>query len=169
MSALADLSFQFNGTDFDATAPLGVNALSKAINYALSVTNGTGSNQADLLYVNSAGLVSTTSSLDLAGTAIKTPLATPVAMVEVVALIIHNTSTLAAQVLIVGNGANPAYAGLFGAGTHTITIPAGGIFIWIAPLDGGGLTVTANTGDILKLDSGAQTVTFKIAILGRSA
>lgn len=135
-------------------------------------TNGTGSGAADRIVAIGGTLVSTTQQIDLSGS-LTDIYGASVSFVEARALIIRNTSEAAAKVLKLGGGANPAYSGLFAASGDIVIIPAVGPtglpWIWSAGYDGGGLAVTGGTGDILTLDSGAQTVTFEGLIIGVSA
>lgn len=51
--------------------------------------------------------------------------------------------------------------------TDIVHVGPGGILILTSPVDG--YAVTAATGDILKIDSGAATINYTIVIWGRSA
>ena len=134
----------------------------------LSYASGTGDSQFDLVWSDSRSLVATTEDIDVAG-ALTKALGGTFTAVEIGLIYIRNKNTVAAERLIVGNGTNPVFSGLFGASTHTLKIPAGGFFLWVAPLDGGGMAVTATTADVLKFDSSAATVAYDILIIGRSA
>jgi len=132
--------------------------------------SGTGDNQFDRIWTDERTLSATSESLDLAGSLTSQLDGTTVTFVEVGGIWLYNTATSAASVLIAGGAAsNQAYVGLFGAAADKIKIGALGQLFWFAPLDGGGLTVTAGTGDLLKIDAGAATITYRIALLGRSA
>ncbi len=157
---------------------LGTASLPHLVEYPTAAVNsgqqdfatGTGDYQFDRVWSDERTLTATSESLDLAGSLTSQLDGSTVTFVEVGGILIYNTATAAASVLIVGGAAsNQAYVGLFNAAADKIKVGALGMFAWIAPLDGGGLTVTAGTGDILKVDSGAATITYRIAILGRSA
>lgn len=134
--------------------------------------NGTGDGAADRVAKISGTLTATTTTIDLLSS-LTDIYGAAVSFVEVRAIIIRNTSTSAAKILKLGAGSNPAFAGLFGATGDIIIIPAVGPtglpFVWSAGYDGGGLIPVAGTGDILTLDSGAQTVTYEGLIIGVSA
>lgn len=129
---------------------------------------GTTDNKQDLIWSDRRTLTATSEQLDLAGV-LTSALGGTITMVEVRGIMIVNRATAAASRLKLGAGANPAYDGLFGATGDIIQVPASGLFLWHAPLDGGGLTVTASTGDMLTLDSTAATITYDIVVWGVSA
>ncbi len=70
--------------------------------------------------------------------------------------------------VILGNVTN-GFVGPFGAATHSIAVPPGGLAVLARPL--GGWTVTAGTADLLKvLNGGAVTpVTYKLAVIGNAS
>ena len=131
--------------------------------------SGTASNQQDLVWSDQRTLVATSEQLDLVGVLTAAIGGAALTFVEVRGIAIVNRSTAAAEKLLVGGGANPAFAGLFAATGDIIKVPASGIFLWTAPLDGGGLVPVATTGDMLTVDAGADTITYDIAIWGASA
>ena len=153
---------------------LGLGSKTHRVDYPGTLNNGkyasgTGNNQQDLVWSDQRTLVATSEQLDLAGVLTAAIGGAALTFVEVRGICVVNRSTTAASRLIVGAGANPAFDGLFNATGDGVKVPASGIFFWHAPLDGGGLTVTATTGDMLTIDSGAATVTYDIVIWGVSA
>lgn len=142
-----------------------------AVNSGLSdFASGTGDYQFDRVWSDERTLTSTSETLDLSGSLTSQLDGSTVSFVEVGGILIYNSAATAAAVLTVGGAAsNQAYAGLFGASADKIKVGALGMLMWIAPMDGGGLTVTNSTADQLKIDSGSSTITYKIVILGRSA
>lgn len=129
---------------------------------------GTADNKFDLVWSDTRTLTAAAESLDLYGS-LTTKVTGTISMVELCGIFIRNESTTAASVLKVGAGSNPSFAGLFGATGDIIKVGASGLFVFFAPLDGGGVTVTNTTADILYIDSGAATITYSILLLGRSA
>lgn len=129
---------------------------------------GTTDNKQNRVFTDTRSLVATTETLDLYG-GLTDAFGVAINFVEVRGIYIRNRSTVAASVLTVGNATAPAFAGLFQAATQRAVVPASGVFLWTAPLDGGGLVVTNTTADGLKLDSGAATISFDIAIWGVDA
>ena len=175
---MSSLSAQFSlraVNDTAAAVALGNPSTAKTpyeIAGSLGWLNGTGSGAADRVYAFSGTLASTTATIDLLGS-LTDIYGAALSFVEVRAIIIRNTSESAAKVVKLGGGSNPAFAGLFGATGDILLIPAAGPtglpFVWSAGYDGGGLVPVAGTGDILTLDSGAQTVTYEGIIVGVSA
>ncbi len=135
--------------------------------FSADYATGTGDSQFDLAWSDQRTLAAASEDIDLAGSLTKAIGGTFTA-VEIGVIYIRNRATVAASRLTVGNGTNPAITGLVGAAAHTFRVPAGGIFLWVAPYDGGGLTVTAGSADVLKIDAGAATITYDIVVLGRS-
>jgi hypothetical protein len=69
--------------------------------------------------------------------------------------------------LTIGNGTNP-FVGPFGAGSHTLSIAAGSSIALDAPVSG--WTVTAGTGDIIKVANAAgASATYEVMIVGTNA
>ena len=131
-------------------------------------TTGTTDNKQNRVFSDSRSLASTSETLDLYG-GLTDAFGVAINFVEVRGIYIKNKSTTAANELRIGNGAAPAYDGLFTASTHIALVPASGVFFWFAPLDGGGLVVTNTTAQDLKIDSPAATVTYDIIIWGVDA
>lgn len=143
-------------------------ALLLSLGYSASIPTGTGSGKADEVYLASRTVASGadddidlhTSLLDLFGAAFSP--------VKVVAIAIVSGATAAGEVLLVGNGTNPSFAGLFGAAAHVLKVGPSGAVYWSSPVDG--LTVTNTTADILRVhNNGASSQTYSILLLGRSA
>ena len=133
----------------------------------MALSSGTGSNAIDKWWSDSRTLTATSEELDLVG-GLTDALGGTLSGVEMRVLIVKNTS--ATDSLILGAAAsNQAYAGLFGASGHTISVPAGGILLWYAPIDGRGATLAAGTADKLKIDAGSATITYSIWIGAVSA
>ena len=134
----------------------------------IDMESGTGNNQADLIFSDQRTLAaSANESLDLAGVLVDA-FGTALTFVKVKAIYIRAASTNGGNI-VVGNAATNAFVGPFGAATHTLAIPAGGYLELVAPV--GGWTVTAATGDLLRIansDAGAAA-TYDIVIVGTSA
>jgi len=130
---------------------------------------GTGDNQWDLVWSDRRSLVATSEQLDLRGGLNPAIGGTALQFVELVGMLIINRSTVAASVLLVGGGANPAFSGLFGATGDIIKVGPSGYHNWFSPIDGAGLLTTAGTADMLTIDSQAATIIYDICFLGRSA
>lgn len=145
----------------------GTPTLSDVQALALSLGSGTGSNAIDKWWSDSRTLTATSEELDLVGS-LSDAFGATFSGVEARFVCIKNTSST--DSLILGAAAsNQAYSGLFGGTAHTITVPAGGILLWYAPIDGKGLTLAGGTADKLKVDAGSATITYDIWIGAVSA
>lgn len=134
---------------------------------ALSLANGTGASQADLVFSDERTLsASASENLDLAGT-LTDAFGATITFAKIKAIMVladaGNTNDV-----VVGNAASNGFTGFFGGATHTVSVKPGGVFMIAHP--GTGWTVTAGTGDILKMLNSAGTtgVTYRVVILGTS-
>ncbi|MDP2307992.1 MAG: hypothetical protein Q8P18_18350 [Pseudomonadota bacterium] len=127
---------------------------------------GTTDNKQNRVWTDTRTLVATSETLDLYGSLPEAIGGAVINFVEVRGILIKNRATNPGFLLTVGNGAAAAYQGLFNGAAERIKVPASGCFLWFAPLDGGGLVVTNTTAQDFKLDSGAATITYDIAIWG---
>lgn len=139
----------------------------------IELANGTGVAQADLIFVDERTVASASNDdLDLAGV-LANALGGTLTFVEIVAIIIINAPKSGAANttnLTIGGGTNP-FVGFLGGTTPTIgPIRPGGFVMLGAPADVGIGTVTAGTGDILRIaNSSGAGATYQIGIVGRSA
>jgi len=163
-----DVAVNFSGF-FTPTAPdLGSMPWKPPAPVMTSLAQGTASGEADVIYADSRTIAASSSySIDLTGTADLNVFNGSLALAKVKGIWIYalNTNT---NSVVVGNGTNP-FVGPFSAGTITLTIPPGGELLLTAPV--GGWTVTAGTGDILKLanSSSGSGVDLRAIIWGTSA
>lgn len=138
----------------------------------ISLGNGTGANQADVLYALDLSTPGATPvDIDLAGGVVDA-FGNTVNMAELVALTVvgRSASDVDSQGYIdIGNDAN-ALASFFGSSDCRIRIPAGGFFTIASP-DAAGLgAVTAGTGDTIQVTPDVSgTFTATIIAVGRSA
>ena len=133
-----------------------------------ALDGGTGNNQVDRMYEATITLAaSATQDIDLNGTVLLDALGGPASFVKVKAIAVRARAANTNNVVI-GNAATNGFVGPFGAITHTVALPPGGMFVVSAPL--AGWTVTPATGDLLRVaNSGAGTsVTLDIVIVGTS-
>ena len=129
--------------------------------------SGTGNNQADLVFSGQRTLAASASeSFDLNGTTLLDAFGTAIAMAKIKAIYLKAAAGNTNNVII-GNVTN-GIVGPFGAATHSILVKPGGVFLWACP--GTGETITAGTGDLLKIaNSGGTTgVTYDLMLLGTS-
>lgn len=132
-----------------------------------TVTDGTGANQADLIWHDQRSIgASSSEDIDLAGVLVDV-FGTTLTFARIKMIHIKAKSTNGGNI-VVGAGSNPWLTMLNAAGT--ITLPASAGFMALAP----GATawaVTAGTGDILQVandDAGAAGI-YDIIIVGASA
>src|SRR5574343_114647 len=125
--------------------------------WELKLSSGTGAGKADLYFRDTRSLeASASEDLDLAGS-LTDPFGATVTLAKLKFLAIRNNSTT--QTLSVGGAAANQLAGLFAAVNDILTLPPNS-----ATADGGwtvllaeptGITVTAGTGDLLKIANSA--------------
>jgi hypothetical protein len=128
--------------------------------------SGTAIDQADLAWWDTArNLAATSETHDLAG-GLTDPFGATITMARVKGLYIKNNSTTVGETLKIGGGSNPFL--LFDNASDIYELGPNGIFFVWEP-SAAALPVTASTGDLLKIDSGAATFTYDIVIIGASA
>lgn len=140
--------------------------LTPALKNTLNFAFGTGSNQADQIYIQELAVVAagTPKDIDLVGGGLTQPDGAAFAPAKIVGLGILNLS--AAQILTVGAGSNPWISWLLATGDG-VKIGKSGWLSFANPVDG--FAVTAGTADILRIASdGGSNVPFILMLLGRS-
>lgn len=137
-------------------------------------TSGIGDKQLDAIYCKRLSVTAGAPlDVDLKGSLID-GIGGSAAFIEGRVLLVVNRSTTG-TLLIGGDGTAPTYSGLFSAANDVLRVgpgtaaDEGGLFLWVAPKDAKGLTVTATTADILQVDADTGTVEFDILVLGVSA
>jgi len=130
------------------------------------LTDGTTTDKADLLFHDERTLVGTSESLDLAGSLVD-PFGNTLTFVEIVGIGIQVVTRTAGYILKVGGAGANDFINWVANATDIVQVGAGGQFLLTAPVDG--YAVTAGTGDLLKIDSGANTIVYRIVLIGRSA
>lgn len=131
--------------------------------------HGTAANQHDLQYAAERTVSSAANDdIDLAG-AIANALGTTIAAAELVAIFLINKAkdgTVNTTSLTIGGSTS----GVPGFTTAVATIPPGGFYMIGAPGAAGLATITAGTGDILRITNGSGAANkYQIAALARSA
>ena len=169
MSLTASLRVSFKGRQTGAN-DIAAQDFSPEITKLLEFANGTGANQADLLFVDERTIAASGSEeIDLAGS-LSDAFGATITAAEVVGLLVvadaGNTNDV-----VVGGAASNAFVGPFAAADNTVSVGPGGIFAIFSPDASGIGTVTASTGDLLKVanSSSGTGVTYKLAVLARSA
>lgn len=144
-----------------AVAPI---LLDKIIPFA----NGTGANQADIIWQDTRTLAASASEdLDLAG-ALTDAFGATVNAAELVAILVVADAANTNDVVL---GAATQPIPLFGGTNGTFSVKPGGLFLIAAPGAAGQLTIGAGSTDDLKVtnSSSGTSVTYSIIILARSA
>ena len=132
-----------------------------------SFASGTVVDTADLAWWDgSRSLAATSENLDLAG-GLTDPFGNTLTFARIKGLYIKNNSTTAGETLKIGGHATAAFL-LFDDATDIYELGPDGIFLIWEP-SATALPVTATTADLLKIDSGAATLTYDICIIGASA
>lgn len=131
-----------------------------------TLANGTGSAQADVIWRDQRTLAATSEDLDLAGVLTNVWGAT-VTFVKVKTILIKNTNTSTTKLLAVGGAAATQFSNWVASVTDIVNIGPDGVFLLHSPIDG--YAVGAGATDKLKIDAGANTITYKIVIIGTSA
>lgn len=133
-------------------------------------TNGTANNQANMVWTDTRTIAASTSEdIDLAGV-LTSALNTSITFTKIKAIIVEADSGNTNNVLVGGSSAG--IAGMFVLGGDAaiedvqIVVPPEGVFVLTAPK--AGYTVTATTGDIIKVanSSSGSSVTYKIKVIG---
>jgi len=133
---------------------------------SLSLTDGTGANQANNVFSDQRTLAaSANEELDLAGS-LTDAYGSTITFTKVKALKVSAASGNTNSVNVGGAAAN-GFINWVGDATDVIKIPPGGTFLITAP-DATGFAVTAGTGDLLKITNGggSTSVTYDIVIIG---
>lgn len=129
---------------------------------------GTSAGQINAFYVSyGRSLAATSEELDLRG-GVNDPWGTAITFAKVLCLIVRNRNTVAGQVLTMGNATANQFQGPFGAAANTTDIhPAASGYLPTIWQNHAGWTCSAGSR-YLKFNSGANTVTYDIMILGQT-
>lgn len=166
MSLKATLKASAVGT-FAGANDLGDAVQTFAELFELAITDGTGANQANNVFSDERTIgASSSENLDLAGSLVNA-LGATLTFTAIKAILIvadaGNTNNV-----VVGGAASNAFP-LFGDPTDTIAVKPGGVFMIVDP-SAAGYTVTAGTGDLLKIanSSSGSAVTYRVIIIGEA-
>ena len=167
MGVYADLSIRVKGS-LDGSNDLVSPKATFDINTLLQLVSGTGSGQADLMFSDTRTIAASSSeNLDLAG-GLTDPNGNTLTFVKVKAIYIKAASANTNDVQV-GGAASNAFTGPFADATDKISLKAGQAMLITNVATG--WTVTASTGDILKVanSSSGSGVDYDIIIFGTSA
>lgn len=137
----------------------------KTLNFNTALGNGTGLDQANRIFADERTLATTASDdFDLAG-GLTDIYGQTLTLTKVKAIVVYNTATVAGEILTVGGGSNP-FITWIGDGSDTVKVFPEGLLALVNP-SLAGYTVTASTGDILRVtNSGASNITYRIVLIG---
>jgi hypothetical protein len=133
----------------------------------ISLQNGYGNNQADLIYTATATIAASSSAtLDLYG-GLTDPFGATLNFAKIKLIKITAKATNTNSVVVGNAGSNP-FLGPLGGTTPTLTIPPGGMIVLAAPI--AGWAVTNSSTDNLKIanSSSGTGVDYTIVIVGTS-
>lgn len=140
------------------------------VQYNVTTADGTANSQADKIWHDTRSIL-TTANDDLDLTALTTSIfgsTVTISFVEVVAILIINTNTLTGELLEVGGSGGNEFVAWVGAAGDKVKVGPNSVFMIANVVDG--YAVANGSTDILRIrNPGATTVTYKIAIVGRSA
>ena len=148
---------------------------SSSFSYTKTLTNGTGANQADLIYIRSTTLAAgATLNLDLAGTLLDM-YGNTITMARFKVLYFELLTTTTASSVTIGGHATVAVGNWITAtpdldtAQPKIRVRNGGCVLLVAP-DATAYAVTATTDDTLTLVNadGANVATYRLVIIGSS-
>lgn len=132
------------------------------------LSDGTGANQATAVFSDTRTLAASASEdLDLAGVLVG-PLGDTLTFTAVKTIYVKAAAGNTNNV-IVGGASSNAFTGPLGGTTPTITLPPNGGVLLVNPT-AAGWTVTAGTGDLLKIanSAGSTSVSYDIVIIGEA-
>ena len=146
----------------DATFPI-------ALTQAITLLNGTGAGQADMVFTDTRTLsASATEDLDLAASLVDAYGATMTfARIKVIIVTAASGNTNNVNVTRPASNGVP----LFLAAGDGLAVRPGGVAVPLACSDATGVPVTAGTGDLLTFtnSAGSTSVTYTVIIIGASA
>lgn len=125
--------------------------------------NGTGAHQANTVWSDRRSLnASTTEDLDLAGGGLVDAFGVAFAPAKVRALLIYSSPANTVNLTLFGDANSVP---LLNTAATTVTLQPGGMYLFTAPATAG-VAVTAGTGDIVQVASGAATVSYDVIVIG---
>lgn len=172
MALVAEILAKITATQTGAN-DYGADKFRPQVQAALALTDGTGANQANILFADQRTVATAANDdIDLAG-ALTDAFGATITAAELVAILIINapiSGPANTTSLTIGGGSNPV-DGFLGGTTPTIgPIGPGGVVLLACPTAAGLGAVDAGTGDILRIaNSAGASATYQIVIIGRTA
>lgn len=130
----------------------------------LSLTFGTGANQADRLFTDTRS-TSSAEDLDIVAGSLTDAFGTTFTLAELKVLIVCASSANTTNVVLGGDANSVPF---LSTAATTVAIKPGGCFFLTDP-SAGGVAVTADTGDIIQVAPSSGTVAYDIIIMGSSS
>ena len=131
---------------------------------ALAIANGTGLNQADMLFTDTRSIAAA-EDLDVSGGALTTAFGAVYTIAELKVLVVCADSANTANVILGGDAASVLFLSV---ATTTVTLKPGACFVYTDP-SAAGTTVTNSTADIIQAAPSAGTQVYSIIIMGSSS
>lgn len=153
----------------DSTLDLGSATYAPESARTIRLASGTAIDQADRLWTDRRTLTASSEDLlDLAGV-LTDAFGATITFARIKALMVLGAAANPGQ-LIVGAATTNGVVGPFGAASHSVRVPPGGLFL-IATPDLVAYPITAGTADILRVSnsSASASATYDITIVGASA
>ena len=140
---------------------LGSKRAEHVMELAKGLAAGTGDNQVNLAWSDRRSLAATSEDLDLSG-GLTGAFGDTLTFSKVKVIVIRNNDDT--DNLTVGGAAANQFASWVADASDKVVIAPEGYLVLVAPLDG--YAVTAGTADLLKVDAGAATISYDIAVIG---
>jgi len=131
---------------------------------AIAIANGTGLNQADMLFTDTRSIAGA-EDLDVSGGALTTAFGAVYTIAELKVLVVCAASANTANVLLGGDAASVLFLSV---ATTTTTLKPGACFVYTDP-SAAGTTVTNSTADVIQVAPSAGTQVYSIIIMGSSS
>lgn len=167
MAVGASISLQVSASESKSGVTVGNALWSGNIAQSLTFGDGTTANKIDRVYVSERTVASATNDdIDVAGS-LTSAIGTAFVAAEIVGIVVVNKPEEGVNTtsLTIGGSAS----GIPGYTSAVESISPGGLYAVISPDASGIATVTAGTGDILRITNGSGTSnTYQIAIFARS-
>jgi len=165
MSLTTNIQVQVSGA---LASTVGLQAAQAALTYskAIALASGTGASQADKIYTNTfAILTGATQSIDISA-ALTDALGGTFLPAKLKAILIYSQAANTTNLTLFGDA---AHVPILGTVATTMLLQPGGLFLLVQP-PLAGITVTAATGDIIKIVNAAgATANVDVVLIGTSA
>lgn len=152
--------------DYEDSADLNSKRGSFVLSLNDALADGTGADEADVIWYDSRTVTGASETLDLCES-LTDVFGDSVDFSSVKGIYIRNKATTSGYDLKVGKAGGSAFDDFVGGSDAALTIGPGGHATLWSPVDG--YTAAGGTQDELKIDPGANTISYDIALLGVSS